>query len=125
MKHIVASTDKFLENVNILRIKYNINNELVNVFMRQSLKDALKECKELGLTVKGNYIQGLFEDIWIDLTADNDFVDDINILKSIMNNETIIRFGDVAEQEEYECDILDLVLHLEESFKFTRYRFKG
>ena len=125
MNHIVSNTDQFLELVNIIRVKYNINNDIISIFMRQSLEEALIECADLGLEVNGNYIQGLYEDIWIDLTADEEFKEDIQTLRSIMNEETTIIFGDIAEQEEYECDILDLVLHLEESFKFTRYRYKG
>ena len=125
MEHIVSNAGRFLELVNIICIKYNLNNELVSTFMRQSLEEALSECKELGLEVNGNYIQGLYEDIWIDLTADEEFESDIQSLKDIMNGQVTVVFGDIAEQEEYECDILDLVLHLEESFKFTLYRFKG
>lgn len=126
LKYIVAHTEDFFRELTKLKVNHSVTDDIISLYMRETDKKVItKELKSMGLEVSKNQIIGLADDTWVQCDIDDDFLNSINELKKIMKDNVVVTIKDKKEDEYYECDIIDLVKLLEDSFKFSRYRFKG
>lgn len=114
--------------LNVLENHMSVNGDLFTTAVVEDLEN------EFGLTVEVVEIdentdeikvQGLYEDMWLNFTINEEFVNDIASLSKIfkaLETVTLTNKKDNSEEEYYIYDALEI---LNNSTKFERVRFKG
>jgi DNA gyrase subunit B len=140
-KFIITGKD-YTQEFNRIKSKYNLDTTVLNVlenhmsvngdlFTTAVVEDLEQEFDltvdviEIDKDTDEIKVQGLYEDMWLNFTINEEFVNDITSLSKIfkaLETVTLTNKKDNTEEEFYIYDALEV---LNNSTKFERVRFKG
>lgn len=125
---VLMKADDYISEFDRIKNKFSIDNEIINVCMRQNEVDGMiKEFQDFGLEVYdiGNddyQIEGLFENIWHSFFLSELFAE---MEKSLVDIYPFSTINMTEDGELFEFDLYNGLTSMKKAFKYSRNRIKG